>query len=206
MTQHTTPDTSQEIPYGYCHCGCGKPTPIAKETSTKRGYVKGKPVLFIHGHSGGRAAAPLEVLFWRHVAKETDACWLWQSTVDKGGYGRLTVKAKLLYAHRVSWEIHFGTIPDNVLVCHTCDNRRCVNPAHLFLGTDADNFQDMVEKGRFRCAHGERSRSAVLTEDDVIQARAMYPSMRVADIARRLGKPYAAVWNAINRKTWRHVT
>lgn len=89
--------------------------------------------------------------FWTHVEK-TDACWLWTGDHTKRGYGRIGVCRRRIYAHRFSWEIHFGELPSALEICHICDNIRCVRPDHLFLGTHADNMADMRKKGRAK--HG----------------------------------------------------
>jgi hypothetical protein len=85
--------------------------------------------------------------FWRKVRK-TDGCWEWTASFRGLGYGQIKVNQKMLYAHRVSWEMANGPIPDGLCVLHHCDNPPCVNPDHLFLGTQADNMRDKVRKNR----------------------------------------------------------
>lgn len=88
--------------------------------------------------------------FWEKVMiPPGDGCWLWVATLSSTGYGMFTVRRGLRAAtHRFSWELHFGPIPDGLLVCHHCDVPACVRPDHLFLGTHADNARDSVQKGR----------------------------------------------------------
>lgn len=93
----------------------------------------------------------IEDRFWSKVRKD-DGCWEWTASVNRRGYGWLhfggKVERKALKAHRVSWEIHNGPIPDGLWVLHKCDNPRCVRPDHLFLGDRTDNMRDCAAKGR----------------------------------------------------------
>lgn len=103
--------------------------------------------------------------------------------------------------HRLAYEAAFGPIPAGMQVCHTCDNPPCVNPAHLFLGTVADNYRDSMEKGRH--SHGEGHGRARLTEADVLAIRASTESKRV--LARRFGVSRGTIGFVRNRQTWAHL-
>ena len=105
--------------------------------------------------------------FWNKVDKAGD-CWLWQASKTHNGYGQFFAGLECR-AHRVSWVLHNGPIPEGMLVLHTCDVRHCVNPSHLFLGNGRDNTRDMIKKGRM-CV-GSRHKRAKLTEKDVIHIR-----------------------------------
>jgi hypothetical protein len=109
----------------------------------------------------------------RFMAKvvKGDECWEWKASLDSSGYGWFFVRGKMMRAHRIAWTIANGEIPDGLQVLHHCDNRRCVNPAHLFLGNNDDNIRDRMSKGRLSGAKGERNGRAKLTEADVATIR-----------------------------------
>jgi hypothetical protein len=148
----------------------------------------------------------LATRFWEKVrVAGPDECWEWQAGQYRCGYGCLRVDSKrsMVGAHRVSWLLHFGPIPDRVKVCHHCDNRLCVNPAHLFLGTQADNVRDMVEKQRGPDRHGERNGRAKLTAGDVRFIRSSADSG--VQLARRFGVTRTQISAIRKRQTWRHI-
>lgn len=149
--------------------------------------------------------------FWSKVQKGSD-CWLWQSTKNSQGYGRFAIsvgpyRQQWLSAHRLAWEWTRGSIPDGMNVCHHCDNPSCVNPAHLFLGTDKDNAADRDRKGRRRPPIGDSNGRAKLTECDVREMRELWDrsSMTMRELAERYRVARQTVRAAINGETWRHI-
>lgn len=122
----------------------------------------------------------LEDRFWVKVRKASDnECWEWTACVHTAsGYGRIQIMKAgrwfVEYAHRVSWRLHYGEIPEGLCVCHHCDNPPCVNPHHLFLGAAVDNAADRDRKGRHNAPRGEQHYKAKLTEDQVIEIRERY--------------------------------
>ena len=91
-----------------------------------------------------------ERLLEKCVPEPNTGCWLWTEYCNEWGYGRLRVNGKKMLAHRASWETFIGPIPDGLRVCHHCDTESCINPDHLFTGTDKDNVHDCIKKGRFK--------------------------------------------------------
>lgn len=161
-----------------------------------------------------RKRQPIDQRFWKYVDKSGD-CWLWTGATRNFGYGVLNTgghNGHAAAAHRVSWVIHFGDIPPDMCICHHCDNPLCVNPAHLFLGTRADNNRDMYQKGRYKktsdnAAKGESHGMARLTEKEVLEIRsrhaATHPTLR--DLAVLYNVSLQSIHRIVHRKSWKHI-
>lgn len=132
---------------------------------------------------------------------EQTGCHVWQGAPNHNGYGRIGINYKDYLAHRLSYELQVGPIPEGFFVCHKCDNRLCINPEHFFLGTISDNHADMVSKGRHR--YGAKQWKTRLTDEDVRAIRSMSGSHR--EIGSRFGISGSAVSAIRARKNWKHV-
>jgi hypothetical protein len=161
-----------------------------------------------------RVYPPLSERFWPKVDMSAgpNGCWLWTgSSTGKKRYGLIRASGsdlRRLLAHRASYEIAYGPIPAGMFVCHTCDNPSCVNPAHLFLGTPADNTADMIAKGRRHQprVQGDSVPNARLSASDVVSIRKMSEAgMAKKDIADRFGVTAQHIGDIVNRKWWKHV-
>ncbi len=146
----------------------------------------------------------LELEFWKRVEKlaNESGCWLWTGDAYPNGYGRLCALGASHAAHRLSYEIHKGSI-DKPCVLHRCDTKSCVNPEHLFTGTLDDNNKDKVKKGRQ--IKGERQYNAKLNPVLVREIRQLSESFSDRTIAKLFGMGRQPIRKVINRVTWKHV-
>ncbi len=151
---------------------------------------------------------PATMRFRKGFSAIPGGCWEWQGALARSGYGVLKVGGRTVTTHRFSWESHRGPIPEGMFVCHTCDNRKCVNPDHLFLGTCADNQADMARKGRARNnpSFGEAHHGAVLTEADIKEIRRLRAAgMSQREIGARFGMKQGHISDILRGKVWSHV-
>jgi len=133
-------------------------------------------------------------------------CWEWSGSTCTNGYGQFIIAGRYQMAHRVSWQLHYGPIPNDLNVLHRCDNRLCVNPKHLFLGTQQDNVHDMLRKGRRAIIRGSANGNSKLTEASV---RLIKKRLAKGETCAELAREYDVSWSAINfiqtNRSWRHV-
>ena len=152
-----------------------------------------------------KMARPLLERFWESI-KKTSSCWMWVGSRDKDGYGYLSTPRGDIKAHRLAHELHSKMpIPRGLLCCHSCDNPPCVNPAHLFLGTNKDNLSDAALKLRMHC--GEEHGNSKLTESKVLKIRSLYASHLHSqeEIGKLFGINQTQVSRVVSRKQWRHI-
>lgn len=145
-------------------------------------------------------ATNIKKRFWTKVEIPADEtkCWIWKGSIGGCCYGGFSCNGKPELAHRMSWMIHFGPIPKGLCVCHKCDNPKCVNPKHLFLGTQADNNRDARLKGRAilnKSLKGSKQYNAKLNERDIPK---IWYLIKQGVTQREVAKRYGVCFQVIN--------
>lgn len=140
----------------------------------------------------------------KHVIKQ-EGCWDWSGIIQWTGYATLNIRPPIK-AHRASWILHNGEIPKGLLVCHTCDNRKCTNPDHLWLGTHKENIQDKIKKGRSNTPKGIQLKVAKITEEQVIEIRLKLKNgLTCSEIGRQYRISRKIISRIKNNDTWKHI-
>lgn len=135
---------------------------------------------------------------------DAGACWLWTAGRARNGYGKFKLHGRTLGAHRLMYLLYYGNLPDNSQVCHTCDNRPCVNPKHLFLGTCRDNMKDKVSK--HRQARGGTNGRSVFDETTAAEIKTLRRAgWKLTELAARFGVNASSISHLCIGRKWRHV-
>jgi len=149
-----------------------------------------------------------EKTFWENADKSNgeNSCWNWQrAKFDERGYGSAVFNGKQWRAHRLAYKLKFGDFNLSLKVCHRCDNPSCVNPAHLFLGTDGDNIRDCVKKGRWNPSRGQLNGSSKLNESDILKIRESKGVVSCRKLAKMFGVCFQTVIRIQQKKSWAHL-
>lgn len=139
----------------------------------------------------------------RNVSIQQTGCWEWKGAKSVKGYGRITFENATWAVHRLMAHMQIGDVKKDTVVCHRCDNPSCVNPEHLFIGTQKENVADRDSKGRRNQAYGERQGSAKLTAAQVTAIR--LDMRKHSEIAKTYGITRAHVGNLKANRAWRHI-
>ena len=189
-----------------CTCDCGNKS-IATTTALKNGNKKSCGCLRIENTTniGKKNKQNTKKRFFKYVNKKTTSkCWEWTGNTGDSGYGRFWDTKKIVYAHRFSYQKYKGKIPQGLNVLHSCDNRKCVNPKHLFLGTHQDNSSDMVIKNRQ--AKGEQVGRSVLKETQVIEIKnLLFKNIPICKIAKKYNVGWTTIYNIKTNKSWKYL-
>lgn len=173
------------IPVGFCQCGCGARTRIAKQDRPDRGYRKGEPLFYVGTHNT-RVQRKSQI---EYLEDAETGCWNWQGAITPAGYGKLGEAM----AHRLVYERERGQIAAGLVLDHRCRNRRCVNPDHLEPVTQSEN----ITRGDL----GVRK----LSEDDVREIRRLAGTVTARELAGRFGVTRGNIHHVVHRLTWKHV-
>lgn len=134
-------------------------------------------------------------------------CWLWNASCSTSGHGNFSYSNKTIGSHRFSYILYTGPIPEGMQVLHKCDNPACVNPKHLFLGTQLDNVKDMINKGRINDRTGEKHNMAKATENEVLEIRRLYVPRKVTmtELGKKFSLSKTNICDIINRRIWTNI-
>jgi hypothetical protein len=186
-----------------CICECGTHRVVYGETirsgrSKSCGCLKAEKSAIAMKELRLRQSGSLQSRFFSRFIKLDNGCWQWRSHTDKDGYGILYGNNKNIRAHRLSYEIHHGAIKEGMIICHHCDNPGCVNPDHLFAGTQKDNAQDALNKGRHYT--GEKNGRSKLTKEIVKEI--LVSDLNGQQLADKFGVTRATINRVKRGESW----
>jgi len=143
------------------------------------------------------------------IVPET-GCWEWEAKLMQSGYGGFYIDGKTTTAHRAGWILFKGDVPKTIEVCHKCDNPKCVNPDHMFLGTHEENMKDAWRKERFsnrKIQRGEEVGTSKLTNNDVLEIRKLHSgdNKTMGEIAAIFDVTKGTIWKVLSGRSWKHV-
>lgn len=197
LCSHACRDESRRMAVTLTCVECKQPF-TRKPWEVRRGRTK-----FCSRTCSDKHEKPLDKKFWAHVNK-TDSCWLWTGILNNKGYGVSRYKMHTYLAHRMSYVMENGPIPDGLIVLHICDVPSCIKPAHLRLGTQKDNMAECAAKDR--SCFGERNGHSKLTPESVREMRLEYAEgTTLAELSRKYKVDRMTITSAIRRKTWKRV-
>lgn len=183
-----------------CLCECGNFTIVGKDALTAK---KTRSCGCLISPPKDKYLIKLQERLFKKT-KEENGCWIWMKGKDLYGYGRTTIKNTSISAHRASWIAWKGDIPDKIYVLHKCDNPQCINPDHLFLGTQKDNMKDMISKKRDLKAKGENSGTSKLKNEQIEQIEQIRESIKSSyDISKDFNVSASNIRAIRNNKTWK---
>ena len=195
--------------YYLCKCECGTEKAILSSNLTRtRCAIKSCGCFKREKQENAKLPSSITTRFWNKVIKQDNGCWIWTAYTNSDGYGKFKIGKRTCNAHRMAWMLCCGSIPKGMLVLHHCDNPPCVNPDHLYLGTDADNVRDRDNRNRIQHARGIAQGSHKLTDEQVLEIRMLYNDGKYSecDIADKFGVSQSTIGCIINYKTWRHLS
>lgn len=176
----------------------------------------------MNGRKGrnGKCGVTAEMRFLAKIQK-TDSCWIWKASFVNSGYGQFWYNGKKITAHKFAYTFYKGPVPDEIDVCHTCDNKKCANPDHLFLGTTVENLTDMKRKGRSAkginngvykhpeiIRRGENHGGSKTNNGQVIEIRNFYDTgiiHNICELARKFNLGQTTIRHIVKRDTWKTV-